>query len=407
MANRQIVIDVVGNTDSLSRATDKAVDKADGLNRSWKANAVTGAAVGIASAGVTAALDLAATAISGAIDAAREDTASQDQLALAYKNTGQAQQLSIQQIEAAISANQAKGVSDSEQRAGISAFLDLTKDATTAMQLNTAATDLAAAKDITYEQAQKMVLSAASGRAAALQKAGVQVEKGATATQIAAAVEDKYAGSLDKVATTQAGKGRIANEKLGEAMEKVGRIINDVATTVIPVLVDALVWVIDNVLPPLIAGFEAVIPVLRTVFTVAANIVRAWVTGVQTYFGIVATIVRTVFNGVIDIINGVIAGINAIQVHVHVGPVNLDWNGANLSYLPRLHSGGIVPGVPGSDVLTLLQAGERVIPAAGAGGGGNTYQLTVLAIDPQSAAVAVVDAIDAWERMRGPRYARA
>lgn len=32
----------------------------------------------------------------------------------------------------------------------------------------------------------------------------------------------------------------------------------------------------------------------------------------------------------------------------------------NTPNVPRLHSGGIVPGAPGSDVLTLLQAGERV-----------------------------------------------
>ena len=36
--------------------------------------------------------------------------------------------------------------------------------------------------------------------------------------------------------------------------------------------------------------------------------------------------------------------------------------------IPYLHTGGIVPGMPGSDVLAVLQAGERVSPA-GRGGG--------------------------------------
>lgn len=35
--------------------------------------------------------------------------------------------------------------------------------------------------------------------------------------------------------------------------------------------------------------------------------------------------------------------------------------------IPRFHSGGIVPGSPGEEVLAILQAGERVIPANGAG----------------------------------------
>ena len=36
--------------------------------------------------------------------------------------------------------------------------------------------------------------------------------------------------------------------------------------------------------------------------------------------------------------------------------------------IPRMHQGGIVPGAPGSEVLRVLQAGERVTPAHAAGG---------------------------------------
>jgi hypothetical protein len=38
--------------------------------------------------------------------------------------------------------------------------------------------------------------------------------------------------------------------------------------------------------------------------------------------------------------------------------------------IPYLHSGGIVPGAPGSDVLAVLQAGERVVPRSRAGEAG-------------------------------------
>jgi hypothetical protein len=40
------------------------------------------------------------------------------------------------------------------------------------------------------------------------------------------------------------------------------------------------------------------------------------------------------------------------------------WGGMNLPNIPYLHQGGIVPGSPGQNVLTMLQAGERVLPAA-------------------------------------------
>jgi hypothetical protein len=42
--------------------------------------------------------------------------------------------------------------------------------------------------------------------------------------------------------------------------------------------------------------------------------------------------------------------------------------GGNGFTIPRMHTGGVVPGPPGSEMLALLQAGERVTPA-GQGGG--------------------------------------
>ncbi len=38
--------------------------------------------------------------------------------------------------------------------------------------------------------------------------------------------------------------------------------------------------------------------------------------------------------------------------------------------IPKFHTGGVVGGAPGTEQLALLQAGERVIPAGQAGGGG-------------------------------------
>lgn len=44
-------------------------------------------------------------------------------------------------------------------------------------------------------------------------------------------------------------------------------------------------------------------------------------------------------------------------------------NSISAPQLPHFHSGGVVGGTPGSEQLAVLQAGERVIPASGAGGG--------------------------------------
>ena len=236
---RQIVTEIVGDASKFSRATTEATGSADKMAGSFKSSAVAGAAAGVAMSVVTKGIDFVTDALSGASQAAKDDTLSQDRLRLAYENTGQAQSMSVDAIEELIAANQRKGVSDSEQRAGISDFLDITKSATDAMKLNQATVELAAAKGIAYADAEAAIKSAAAGKTAALAKAGVEIAKGASITDIATAVNDKFAGSLDTMAETQSGKGTIANEKLGEAMESVGRIINDLAIVVVPALTGA------------------------------------------------------------------------------------------------------------------------------------------------------------------------
>ena len=44
-------------------------------------------------------------------------------------------------------------------------------------------------------------------------------------------------------------------------------------------------------------------------------------------------------------------------------------NTVSVPHIPHFHEGGTVPGVPGSNVLALLQGGETVSPVAGGGAG--------------------------------------
>lgn len=432
---RQVVVEVVGNADSFNSATKGAVQNAQGLGSSLKGSAVAGLAAGAALGGVNMAIGFVTDALAGASEAAKEDTASQDRLALAYENTGKAQALNIEQIEAVISANQAKGVSDSEQREGISAFLDMTKDATAAMELNNAAVELAAAKGIPYAEAQAMIVSATAGKTAALEKAGVAIAADASATDIAAAVNAKFGGSLDAVAQTQGGKSKIASEKMGEAMEKLGRVVNKIAEVAMPAIADAITFVVDNVMPPLAQAFEVIAPiagvafgligkyittfvsvfstVVRTVADIAGRIGRifsAMADVIGRVFSGITGVVRGVINTVIGVINGVIGAINSISF------TTPDWLpgepttfSANLPTIPRFHSGGIVPGTPGSTVPALLQAGERVIPMAGAAGGGPLIGTLIVQAgvgDPVAIGAEVVRVLRAYERNGGSDWRR-
>jgi TP901 family phage tail tape measure protein len=71
----------------------------------------------------------------------------------------------------------------------------------------------------------------------------------------------------------------------------------------------------------------------------------------------------------IDKINGLIGGINYVG-----GFVGLSI--PTIPHIPRMHTGGVVPGAPGSEMLAILQAGETVIPANQRGQGGGAVQVS-------------------------------
>lgn len=50
-------------------------------------------------------------------------------------------------------------------------------------------------------------------------------------------------------------------------------------------------------------------------------------------------------------------------------------NSISVPHLPTFHSGGVVPGVPGTPTVALLQAGERVSSIASSGGGGTVVPI--------------------------------
>jgi hypothetical protein len=110
---------------------------------------------------------------------------------------------------------------------------------------------------------------------------------------------------------------------------------------------------------------------------------------------------KTAFNMVADLWNHTLG---AVGFEVPSWVPGVGGKGWHFPEMPRFHTGGIVPGPPGAEVPILAMAGETVIPA---GGGRRMYSIVVNALDPTSAAQAVVRAIDAFEANNGPRFARA
>jgi hypothetical protein len=424
--SRQIVVDIVGDASKFSRATDQAITKSGSLTGKLQ-GVGKGMVVGAGIAGfnlLTSAIDLGISKLGEAAAAFRADETSQKLLAQALQNNIANWDGNTAGVEAYATAQAKLGFADDEVRTSIGTLIGVTHDLTEAQKLNSLAQDLARAKGISLEQATDAVSKAAQGNGRALKSLGIDIAGATNAAGFLDAIQRNVTGSAETWAATNEGKLAVSNVAVGEAMEKVGKIVNDVGQVAAPILAEALTVLVDvlgavweaigpivgelvNALQP---AFKAIGPVVSRVFGTVKDVVtqltpafravfgaigtiisgaitfwgtlfdglmvvlgvlgdafRAVGTVVSRVFGAIAPIVRGAINFVIGAVNGIIRAINGLQIHVHmdtpVGAINFDWGGLNLPHLPYLHAGGVVPGAPGSDVLAVLQAGERVTPA--------------------------------------------
>lgn len=171
---------------------------------------------------------------------------------------------------------------------------------------------------------------------------------------------------------------RSALEWIGEnVLPKLSAAFDWIVKNVLPPLVEAFGWVAKNVLPALGQGFafftDTILPALSGALQGIAGVVGSVLGGI-------AGTVKTVVNAVIGGIDAMIGAINSVRFNIQIpnplgGSFGFKFDGVNLPLIPKLHSGGIVPGSPGQDVLALLQAGERVLPASPAAA--PTLQVTI------------------------------
>lgn len=138
----------------------------------------------------------------------------------------------------------------------------------------------------------------------------------------------------------------------------------------------------ENALDPLLGVFGRLGGAIGGAFTAGIDIARSAINGlislIERGFNIVTTPLRLqakAFNflpGIPDLPDFVTDGLK----------------------LPRLHSGGVVGGVPGSDQIRVLQAGETVLPRGqGAGGGGMTFIVQGSVITERDLGRIVADAL--------------
>lgn len=155
----------------------------------------------------------------------------------------------------------------------------------------------------------------------------------------------------------------------------------------ISLLTSPITWIVVGIIA-LIAIIVLMITHWNQVKAVVGDVVHAivaawqWVEGIVggvfSRIGAVASSVwssigaglKEALNFAIGVLN---RGIDAINVLINGANSALGWTGfhiGNIPHIPRLHTGGIVPGSGGSEMLAILQAGEQVTPTGGVQSGG-------------------------------------
>lgn len=207
-------------------------------------------------AGISAfgALDTAISSTIGflgdAVRAAREDEESQTRLGAALRANVPNWDGNTAAIERTLESRMRLGFSDDEQRKSLAVLVVATNDVNKALDLQSAAMDLARLKGISLEEASNALIKVEGGQYRLLKALGIQLPKNATATEALAAVQKAAAGSAETFANTSQGKLLASQVKVGEAMEKLGYVL-------LPAVTDAMVFMADEGIPAILGVLDA------------------------------------------------------------------------------------------------------------------------------------------------------
>lgn len=216
-----------------------------------------------------------------------------------------------------------------------------------------------------------------------------------------------FRDTLTGVQDTMGGVSQIAKGDLAGGLLTLGAGVGDLASGFVNFLIPAFgkiiaatwAWTASLLANPvvlIVVGIIALIAVIILLWknwdTVSAAMGKAW-DWVKDKAGAAGDWIRDKWNGILDWFKGLPGRMKSMLSGMWDGikdgfrtAVNwvIDkWNNFSLTLgggqiagidlpsvtlntpnVPRLHSGGRVPGAPGTDVLTMLQAGERVTSAA-------------------------------------------
>lgn len=193
-----------------------------------------------------------------AVKAAAEDEQSTIRLNAALKARGFALKELTPAIDEQIKAAQRLGFTDDQVRSAIETGSRFFKDRKTLMTSVGVAENIAAATGKDLADVQMILGKAVMGQTRGLKTLGIEVKKGATAQDIFAAANAKYAGIADELANSTAGKFTAAQIAFNEQIEGLGYRL-------LPAVSGAMSFLGTTVLPITDAAFKSIGDVITSV----------------------------------------------------------------------------------------------------------------------------------------------
>lgn len=314
----------------------------------------------------TAAIGGLAVALGSATQAAMEDAAAQDQLALTLRNVTGASQAQIDAVEKSISAmTMATGIADDQLRPAFEALTRGTKNVGLSMESMTLVADIATATNRPLVDVADALAKAFQGNFKSLQSLSPEmkalVKDGADMDTIMATLTGTFGGASATFAATAEGGLMRFKTGINEAKEAVGAALLPILEKVLPVLNKFAAWAANNP--------KAFLAIAGTIGAVAASIVAVNVAMALNPFTAIAAGIALLVSGLVIAYNkfdwfrkGVNTLLNfmlgAFEGFANglIGAVNIIITGLNF--------------IPGVDIPKIP---EISLPRIGEGGAGMTW----------------------------------
>lgn len=205
-----------------------------------------------------------------AAQAAADDAASMQRLQRAVENADGSFDKFNRQIDTAIKQGQRLGFTDDQTRDSLSLLTAQTNSTEEAMKRYTLAMDLARGANIDVETASRLLGKVTEENVNVLARYGISVKKGASETELFAAVYEKFNGQAQTFADSTAGKMARFKDQMSEIKEAIG-------TAILPVLTNLATFAVNRLGPALQSLVDYIGPRIQQAIAVASPAVMGLV----------------------------------------------------------------------------------------------------------------------------------